>query len=670
MKKIMNCLALAPLLYLGVQFADAQKNDVQKVEIHQKGMIPVANFFEYSQISRVTLSPNGKSMAAIVNNEKGRLMLVTIDPYSLEIKVLARYSDSDVGSVSWVNNERLVFTLIDRKTELGETMQGPGLFVISKNGGDIKQLIARSYGDQSNSTNKRLLSARHRLHSVIRTGTSNEIYVTETEMNTSLKSSNFNLRRLNVDTGVAVGLPSPEYTNSWVINNEGEPNLAISSLNAKQTIYYRDFEKQKWEKMFPDVDNDEEYTPLFMDKKGSVYVQTYRGKNFLSVYRYDLNTKKFDDEALFASDQFDFSGSLMGNPNTGELIGMAYETDAPAFVWFSPEHKKLQEKVDALLPATINSLQISRDKKTIVVRSSSDVNPGSYSIYQTEQEKLIPFGKTHALIDPSKMSQKDFVTYQARDGMPIPAYLTLPKGKTAKNLPLVLMVHGGPYVRGVRWNFNPEVQFLASRGYAVLEPEFRGSQGYGKKHEQAGWKQWGLTMQDDLVDAVQWAVKQGYVDPKRVCIAGASYGGYATKMGLIRDPDLYQCGVSWVGVSDIRLLYTDTTSDMIDETEKYWLPIRIGDLSKDKERFDATSPLRQAERLTKPLILAYGGEDRRVTLQHGTDFYDAVKKHNKDVDWVLYKNEGHGWRLKENNIDFWTKVEKFLNQHIGDQEQR
>lgn len=666
----MNCLALAPLLYLGVQFADAQKNDVQKVEIHQKGMIPVANFFEYSQISRVTLSPNGKSMAAIVNNEKGRLMLVTIDPYSLEIKVLARYSDSDVGSVSWVNNERLVFTLIDRKTELGETMQGPGLFVISKNGGDIKQLIARSYGDQSNSTNKRLLSARHRLHSVIRTGTSNEIYVTETEMNTSLKSSNFNLRRLNVDTGVAVGLPSPEYTNSWVINNEGEPNLAISSLNAKQTIYYRDFEKQKWEKMFPDVDNDEEYTPLFMDKKGSVYVQTYRGKNFLSVYRYDLNTKKFDDEALFASDQFDFSGSLMGNPNTGELIGMAYETDAPAFVWFSPEHKKLQEKVDALLPATINSLQISRDKKTIVVRSSSDVNPGSYSIYQTEQEKLIPFGKTHALIDPSKMSQKDFVTYQARDGMPIPAYLTLPKGKTAKNLPLVLMVHGGPYVRGVRWNFNPEVQFLASRGYAVLEPEFRGSQGYGKKHEQAGWKQWGLTMQDDLVDAVQWAVKQGYVDPKRVCIAGASYGGYATKMGLIRDPDLYQCGVSWVGVSDIRLLYTDTTSDMIDETEKYWLPIRIGDLSKDKERFDATSPLRQAERLTKPLILAYGGEDRRVTLQHGTDFYDAVKKHNKDVDWVLYKNEGHGWRLKENNIDFWTKVEKFLNQHIGDQEQR
>jgi dipeptidyl aminopeptidase/acylaminoacyl peptidase len=670
MKKIMNCLALVPLLYLGVQFADAQKNDVQKVEIHQKGMIPVANFFEYSQISRVTLSPNGKSMAAIVNNEKGRLMLVTIDPYSLEIKVLARYSDSDVGSVSWVNNERLVFTLIDRKTELGETMQGPGLFVISKNGGDIKQLIARSYGDQSNSTNKRLLSARHRLHSVIRTGSSNEIYVTETEMNTSLKSSNFNLRRLNVDTGVAVGLPSPEYTNSWVINNEGEPNLAISSLNAKQTIYYRDFEKQKWEKMFPDVDNDEEYTPLFMDKKGSVYVQTYRGKNFLSVYRYDLNTKKFDDEALFASDQFDFSGSLMGNPNTGELIGMAYETDAPAFVWFSPEHKKLQEKVDALLPATINSLQISRDKKTIVVRSSSDVNPGSYSIYQTEQEKLIPFGKTHALIDPSKMSQKDFVTYQARDGMPIPAYLTLPKGKTAKNLPLVLMVHGGPYVRGVRWNFNPEVQFLASRGYAVLEPEFRGSQGYGKKHEQAGWKQWGLTMQDDLVDAVQWAVKQGYVDPKRVCIAGASYGGYATKMGLIRDPDLYQCGVSWVGVSDIRLLYTDTTSDMIDETEKYWLPIRIGDLSKDKERFDATSPLRQAERLTKPLILAYGGEDRRVTLQHGTDFYDAVKKHNKDVDWVLYKNEGHGWRLKENNIDFWTKVEKFLNQHIGDQEQR
>ena len=258
--------------------------------------------------------------------------------------------------------------------------------------------------------------------------------------------------------------------------------------------------------------------------------------------------------------------------------------------------------------------------------------------------------------------------YKARDGPEIPALLTLPPGGAKKNLPMVVMVHGGPYVRGNSWGWNAETQFLASRGYAVLEPEFRGSAGFGAKHFKAGFKQWGLAMQDDLADGVHWAVGKGIADGARVCIAGASYGGYATLMGLIKDPDLYKCGINWVGVTDIKLLYDGGwafSNDTSDEYKAYGMPEKTGDPVKDAAQSKATSPIQQAARITQPLMLAYGGVDRRVPINHGTAFRDAVMRTNKNVEWVEYPEEGHGWSLEKNNIDFWSRVERFLDRHIG-----
>ncbi|WP_229445500.1 S9 family peptidase [Massilia sp. Leaf139] len=225
-----------------------------------------------------------------------------------------------------------------------------------------------------------------------------------------------------------------------------------------------------------------------------------------------------------------------------------------------------------------------------------------------------------------------------------------------------------PYVRGTTWGWDPETQFLASRGYAVLEPEYRGSTGYGAAHFKAGWKQWGLAMQDDIADGARWAVAQGYGDPKRICIAGASYGGYATLMGLVNDPDLYKCGVDWVGVTDINLMYDghwSFLSDLSDQWKQYGMPDLIGDQVKDALQLRATSPIQQAARITAPLLLAYGSNDRRVPIYHGRKFLDTVKPHNKQVEWIEYEDEGHGWRLAKNRIDFWTRVEKFLDKHIG-----
>jgi dipeptidyl aminopeptidase/acylaminoacyl peptidase len=198
----------------------------------------------------------------------------------------------------------------------------------------------------------------------------------------------------------------------------------------------------------------------------------------------------------------------------------------------------------------------------------------------------------------------------------------------------------------------------------VLEPEFRGSNGYGRKHLHAGFKQWGLKMQDDVTDATRWAIDKKLADPQRICLAGASYGGYSTLMGLIREPEMYRCGVAWLAVTDINLMYDISWSDSSEDFKRYGMPARIGDQLKDAAQLEETSPLKQAHRLKQPLLLAFGAGDARVPLDHGTKFRDAVRKTNSQVDWIVYNGEGHGLFKPENRFDFYERMEKFLATHL------
>jgi dipeptidyl aminopeptidase/acylaminoacyl peptidase len=220
-------------------------------------------------------------------------------------------------------------------------------------------------------------------------------------------------------------------------------------------------------------------------------------------------------------------------------------------------------------------------------------------------------------------------------------------------------------VRGTRWQWNPDSQFLASRGYVVIEPEFRGGEGFGYAHFRAGWRQWGRAMQDDVADALQWAVKQGWVDSKRMCIAGASYGGYATLMGLVRHPELYRCGVAWVAVTDPRLMFKwHWGNDISEEARKYGYPALIGDPTQNADGWDAITPVAQAANIKAPLLLAFGGKDWRVPLEHGTRMRDALRAAGRDPEWILYDDEGHGWLRVENRVDFARRMERFLAQHL------
>jgi dipeptidyl aminopeptidase/acylaminoacyl peptidase len=301
----------------------------------------------------------------------------------------------------------------------------------------------------------------------------------------------------------------------------------------------------------------------------------------------------------------------------------------------------------------------------VLVQAEADVQPMLTFLYNTETRKLTRVGASLPRIDPRQMSRTEFVHYPARDGLQIPAYLTLPKGQPKTGLPLIVLVHGGPFVRGSKWQWDPEVQFLASRGYAVLQPEFRGSTGYGSKLFSAGFKQWGQAMQDDLADGARWAIAQGTADPKRICIAGASYGGYAVLMGLKKNPELFRCGVNWVGVTDIQLLFSSTWSDISGEAKKYDMKELIGNPMADAAVFKANSPVEQAASIKQAVLLAYGAWDTRVPVVHGRRFLDAVKPYNPGVEWVVYEKEGHGWAHQDTKLDFWGRVERFLARNLS-----
>ena len=294
------------------------------------------------------------------------------------------------------------------------------------------------------------------------------------------------------------------------------------------------------------------------------------------------------------------------------------------------------------------------------------MSPGAFHLLDLKSGRLEWLADRAPWIKPAEMSPVQPVRYKARDGLEIPAYLTVPRGSAGKRVPLVVVVHGGPWIHGENGAFDPEAQFFASRGYAVLQPNFRGSTGYGWKHLSAAFRQWGLAMQDDITDGVRWAVEQGIADGERVCIYGASYGGYAALMGLAKTPELYRCGVNYVGVTDIATMLTATWSDFAySDFIAYVSKDMIGDASRDAAALAAVSPAKQAAKIRAPVLMAYGAADRRVPLVHGNLMKSALDAAGKKYEWIVMDGEGHGFRKPENRDAFYGAVERFLRAHLN-----
>jgi dipeptidyl aminopeptidase/acylaminoacyl peptidase len=316
-----------------------------------------------------------------------------------------------------------------------------------------------------------------------------------------------------------------------------------------------------------------------------------------------------------------------------------------------------------------NVLLSSADSPSyMLIYSHSDRDPGTYYLFNVEKKTMERIGQTRPWLPPELMSERRFIKYKARDGMEIPAWVTIPKNSDGKNLPLIVHIHGGPWVRGysgIEWG-RPIAQFFASRGYAVLEPEPRGSTGYGRKHYLSSFKQWGLAMQDDITDGALHLVSEGIADKSRMCLYGGSYGGYATLQGLVKDPDLWRCGSAYVAVTDLELMQTIAWSDTAQLTDYYETDFkrRVGDKDRDAAQFQKTSPAKNADKIKAPVMLTMGSDDKRVPLPHGEAMNRALQTAGKKVEYVVYSGEAHGFTKFENVVDFYKRNERFFAENL------
>ena len=626
---------------------------------------PAMAFFQNPQFAQAKFSPDGQRVAFLIAAPGARLRLGVLDLQTLKSNVAMAFDQADVNDFEWVNDQRLVFT------QDAEDM-GPGLFAVNHDGSKYRALKDTSGRVMGGPNGERgLLPWDSWLVHINSRRKNDDIYVvTPQQRNKERGVGLFTLRRVNTLTSFAEVLDSPLHAQTWFMDRDDVLRAVLSRQGERGA-----FEVLQGDGSFkplftfnPRDPASTAPTPVYWAPDNTVYAVAPALGDKAGLYTYDVARAQLADKPLLASKDFDLGASFVANEE--RVLGLRYTVDAEVTLWLDAALKAHQATVDELLPATTNRLStpLRPSQPYLLVAAYADNQPELSYLFNTQTRKLMRLGAALPEIKPAQMGQTDLVRVKARDGLEIPTWITLPRGTEKlekKNLPLVVLVHGGPWVRGTSWGWDSAAQFLASRGYAVVQPEFRGSRGYGSQHFKAGWKQWGLAMQTDLADVARWAIGQGIADPQRVAIMGGSYGGYAAMMGLVTDPELFRCGVNYIGVTDIDLLFTVSWSDATDEAKRYGYTALVGDPAADAERFKATSPLKQAARIRQPVLMAYGEWDERVPLVHGEKMRDALKPHNPHVEWVVYAKEGHGWHRVETRLDFWGRVEKFLARHLA-----
>ncbi|MCH8684268.1 alpha/beta hydrolase family protein [Pedomonas mirosovicensis] len=400
------------------------------------------------------------------------------------------------------------------------------------------------------------------------------------------------------------------------------------------------------------------FVPVPDSDEGYVLSSEQTGRR--AVYRFDFATLTLG-ERLFESPTNDISNISLA-PDKKSLLAAYYTDERHRVEWFDPALKELQAALDkSVAPQRASIVSRSRDNTRLLVHVSSPDNPGNYYLFQMATATMNRVAAVNEKLRGKTLASPKPISYKARDGLEIHGYLTLPPGREAKGLPLIIMPHGGPY--GVRDNdaYDPDVQFLANRGYAVLQPNYRGSGGYGWAFEERGDGQWGRAMQDDLDDGMDWLVKEGIADPKRVCIVGASYGGYAALWGATRNPERYRCAASFAGVTDIARQLRYSRDFFYSGTEaRVWKERVRGDKDADIDDF---SPLRQIDRLQVPVFLAHGDDDQRVPPEQSILYARALEKAGKPHEFYLYKDEGHGFSHMSNRKAYFNQLEAFLRKH-------
>lgn len=468
--------------------------------------------------------------------------------------------------------------------------------------------------------------------------------------------------RVNLTTGaIVLDTKNPGDVVGW----EADPKFRIRAAQAAtsdggQEVRVRSDDKSPWKTLIkwgPD-DADGGIVGFSADGK-SLWMKTSQDRDTLSVVNREIDTGK---EKVVASNPAADAGAVIVNSLTHEIQAVAFNRERNHWKIIDPSIAEDLKIVEKGAKGEASIVSRDRDLKKWVVAYDGDVLPTDYYLYDTQSKKLTHLFAAKPALAKYSLAPMKPVVIKSRDGLDLVSYLTLPVGVEPKNLPLILVVHGGPWARD-SWGYNSTAQWLANRGYAVLSVNYRGSTGFGKKFLHAGDREWAAKMHDDLIDAVQWAVKEGIADPKKVAIYGGSYGGYAALVGATFTPELFACAVDIVGPSNLVTL--------LKSIPPYWEPmkklftVRVGDIEKEEEFLKSRSPLFKADRIKIPLLIGQGANDPRVKQAESEQIVAAMRKAGKPVTYLLFPDEGHGFARPHNRLIFSAAAESFLAKYLG-----
>ena len=455
---------------------------------------------------------------------------------------------------------------------------------------------------------------------------------------------------------------NPGYIRSWGIDNNGVVRIAYSDK-----VLYRKNGQDDFKELNLNKQPDDDFTiHYFTPDNSNVYAYSNIGRDKIAIVEYNLDENRevsvlFEDPDYdaFGDDEKDyFEYSFAKN----KLMYAQHTTEKREMFFFDKELEKVYNKIKEKIGYyEIQFISIADDYSTILFYSYCDRLEGTSYIYNSKLEILELLGNSTPWLNETDLAEMKSIEYLSRDGLKIHGYLTLPKDSKAKNLPLIVFPHAGPQWRN-SWGFNEFVQFFANRGYAVLQVNFRGSEGYGKKFLKAGFKQWGLKMQDDITDGVNWLIDQEIADENRIAIFGISFGGYAALAGITFTPDLYACGIDFWGISNYFTFYNNFPprwKQYMGEINRRW-----GDAKTDSIQMYQTSPVFHVKNIKAPVFIGQSVNDRRVVYQHSEQMVDELKKYNKEYEYVLVEGEGHALTNEKKLIDLMTRVETFLDKHL------
>jgi dipeptidyl aminopeptidase/acylaminoacyl peptidase len=634
-------------------------------------VIPVEDFARSPDLTGAQLAPDGKFMGYLFNHE-GRAEMGFLDLATGK----ARYfnpgrsivgSNLQMAGFRWVSNERVVvqtsvwgqyiagLAAMNRTTEGWLGLTGAPRWDSIKTSSSVLQSYEIMYASGQDPANVLLLD---------RTAKSGEQYLYP------------DVIAMDTTTGRYQSiLTNPGGVIHWLADWNGVVRFGLKWDGTVSRLTYRETPTAPWRYVPDQGDSAMERSFVGLDQSGRIIHVAQASQNGRwAIFPLDLQNSRLG-EALIVDDEYDvlppdFRPNYAGVPlaeaiysdKTQELVGVRYMGTGPHQRWFDPALGDLQRQIDALHPELIN-LIVNRDQteSRLLVLSFSDRDPGFYSLVDLAAHKVSLLGQRMPWIKPEQLATMYPIKCTARDGLPLQGYLTLPAGGGKQNLPLVMLVHGGPWVRDA-WGFDPLVQFLANRGYAVLQINYRGSSGYGQEFAAKGKQEVGGAIQDDITDAVRWVIQQGVADPRRIAIMGASYGGYSALFALAKTPELYRCGVAVAGVTDwLDLLETHNQEGEFKIAYAYWEK-RLGPIKSEKvrQRLAAVSPLNFADQIKAPLLIVHGKEDQVVPLAQSTRLVALMKKQGHAPETLYLSELGHAFPHDKQGVEFLRKLERFL----------